>query len=139
MFLERRQNPRKIPVKNIISLIKFQACNSTKHELIHRYLSRVFLKFKVISFYIFNLGIATLNELLPAIPSVLHTSFSWAAIAASLINGQNHWKIYVKETKINRIKRNRNVKNSVDTVKVSDTILIYCIVLYRIQSDCLLL
>ena len=35
--------------------------------------------------------------------------------------------MYVKEKKINRIKRNRNVKNSVDTVKLSDTIFIYCI------------
>ena len=47
--------------------------------------------------------------------------------------------MYVKETKINRVKRNRNVKNSVDTVTFSDTIFIYCIVFYRIRSDCLLL
>ena len=63
-------------------------------------------------------GIATLNQLLSATPSMLHTSFSCGVTAASWVNGQNHWKMYVKETKINRIKRNRNVKNSVDTVKL---------------------
>ena len=71
--------------------------------------------------------------------SVLHTSFSCGVIAASWINVQNHWKMYVKVTKINRIKINKNVKNSVDTVKFFDTIFIYCIVLYRIRSDWLLL
>ena len=70
---------------------------------------------------------------------MLHTSFSCGVIAASWINVQNHWKMYVKETKINRIKINKNVKNSVDTVKFFDTIFIYCIVLYRIRSDWLLL
>ena len=70
---------------------------------------------------------------------MLHTSFSCGVIAASWINGQNHWKMYMKGTKINRIKRNSNAKNSVDTAEFFDTVFICCIVLYRIPSHWLLL